>query len=317
MLLYEKKGDIELHYFYDTNGTLTGIQTIGANGAVTTYYVVTNTRGDVTQIYDETGTLQVLYTYDAWGKVLSIKDGNGNEITSDMNIGVLNSLRYRSYYFDSETGLYYLQSRYYNPEWQRFINGDEIIDTGIGLSGTNMFVYCANNPIIYVDITGKSSISADLGWLREVDGPYPYGDVAYYIIAAGSYIYLKIPKAYNITLNGKSSYGNVSGSTAVPCPTPPNPNGKKKGNSKSNKLTKQQMNKYKSEVQSNNDVHFKTKDQALEFIKNKFPKFKQEVAGSRSNEGWHFDSHPINGSSKPIPHINIYSKPGGFRVHIT
>lgn len=77
------------------------------------------------------------------------------------------------------------------------------------------------------------------------------------------------------------------------------------------------MNQYKKEIQSNNDVHFKTKEQAIEFIKNKFPDLKQEVAGSRSSEGWHVDSYPVNGSSTHITHINIYSKPGGFRVHIT
>jgi RHS repeat-associated protein len=158
-----KKGDIELHYFYDTNGTLTGIQTIGANGAATTYYVVTNTRGDVTQIYDETGTLQVLYTYDAWGKVLSIKDGNGSEITSGTNIGILNSLRYRSYYYDSETGLYYLQSRYYNPEWNRFINADSELGYPGELFSHNVFAYCQNNPINNYDPDGHELVGALVG----------------------------------------------------------------------------------------------------------------------------------------------------------
>lgn len=66
-----------------------------------------------------------------------------------------------------------------------------------------------------------------------------------------------------------------------------------------------------------NDVHFKTKQDALDFINKKFGNFKQEVAGSRSAEGWHFDSHLINGSDTNIEHINIYSKSQGFRVHIT
>ena len=83
--------------------------------------------------------LQVLYTYDAWGKILSIKDGNGNEITSDTNIGKLNSLRYRSYYYDTETGLYYLQSRYYDPQWGRFINADHLIDNN-SIIGSNLFI---------------------------------------------------------------------------------------------------------------------------------------------------------------------------------
>lgn len=65
---YENKGNTELHYFYDTNGSLKGIQKVDASGTVTSYYVVTNTRGDVTRIYNEAGNLQVQYTYDAWGK---------------------------------------------------------------------------------------------------------------------------------------------------------------------------------------------------------------------------------------------------------
>jgi hypothetical protein len=71
-----------------------------------------------------------------------------------------------------------------------------------------------------------------------------------------------------------------------------------------------------SAVKSNKDVTFRTKQQAEDFIKSKFPLFKKEVAGGRSAEGWHFDSHPVNGSSKSIDHINIYSKKQGFRIHI-
>ena len=76
-------------------------------------------------------------------------------------------------------------------------------------------------------------------------------------------------------------------------------------------------NKIKNEIIEGKDVRFKTKDEALDFIKKKFPDFKQEQPGNRSSEGWHFDSHPINGSSESVDHINIYSKSGKFRVHIT
>jgi RHS repeat-associated protein len=68
-----------------------------------------------------------MYSYDTWGKLLSIKDGNGYDITNDKySIGYLNPIRYRGYYYDSETGLYYLQSRYYDPELGRFINADDV-----------------------------------------------------------------------------------------------------------------------------------------------------------------------------------------------
>lgn len=68
------------------------------------------TCGDVTQIYNKARDLQTAYTYGSWGKILSIKDGEGNEVTSDSNIGKLNSLRYRGYYYDDETELSYQPS---------------------------------------------------------------------------------------------------------------------------------------------------------------------------------------------------------------
>ena len=70
-------------------------------------------------------------------------------------LGVLNPLTYRSYIYDHETGLYYLQSRYYNPTWGRFLNADAFVSTGQGLLGNNMFAYCNNNPVIYIDISGE------------------------------------------------------------------------------------------------------------------------------------------------------------------
>ena len=89
------------------------------------------------------------------------------------------------------------------------------------------------------------------------------------------------------------------------------------GGSNDSYLTPQQLNQYKNQVLAGKDVHFKSKEQAIEFIKKKFPDFQQEIAGSRSAEGWHFDSHSISGSESAIDHINIYSKSQGFRVHIT
>lgn len=82
-------------------------------------------------------------------------------------------------------------------------------------------------------------------------------------------------------------------------------------------LTPKELNKFKSLVQEGTDIEFATKEQAMTLIKNKFGDFPEEVAGSRSAKGWHFDSHPINGSDEAIEHIKLYSKEQGFRVHIT
>ena len=139
----------EVFYFtYDPQGHPA---TVKWNNHV--YYYITNLQGDVIAIVDQ-GTVVVEYRYDAWGKLLSV---TGSEAQM---IGVLNPLRYRGYVYDHETGLYYLQSRYYNPEWGRFINADAYASTGQGLLGGNMFAYCNNNPVNNIDCAGNAPSKA-------------------------------------------------------------------------------------------------------------------------------------------------------------
>ena len=122
--------------------------TVTFNG--TTYYYVTNLQGDIVTILNSGGTAVVQYTYDAWGNILSMSD------TSGVSLGTLNPLRYRGYVYDQESDLYYLQSRYYDPEIGRFLNADAFASTGQGILGNNMFAYCSNNPVNAVDKTGCS-----------------------------------------------------------------------------------------------------------------------------------------------------------------
>ena len=89
------------------------------------------------------------YTYDAWGNVLT---------ATDSDLANYNPLRYRGYVYDQETGLYYLQSRYYNPKIGRFINADAYIATGRKFIGNNMFAYALNSPVIYGDPDGEDAI---------------------------------------------------------------------------------------------------------------------------------------------------------------
>lgn len=91
------------------------------NGDTQTYYYV---QGDVVGLLNASGSMVVHYTYDPWGKPISVTDGSGTEKTAATFIGNINPLRYRSYYYDSETGFYYLQSRYYDPNISRFLNAD-------------------------------------------------------------------------------------------------------------------------------------------------------------------------------------------------
>ena len=112
------------------------------------YYYVLNAQGDVSAILDSSGKLAASYDYDAWGNCTVYN-------SSDAAIGDLNPLRYRGYYYDAETGFYYLQSRYYDPAICRFINADTYLSTGQGMLGHNMFTYCGNNPVNYCDSSGR------------------------------------------------------------------------------------------------------------------------------------------------------------------
>ena len=111
-------------------------------------------RGDIVQIRNSEQSVVANYHYDAWGKLLSITDANGNAITSQSHAATLNPLRYRGYVYDNETGLYLTGTRYYDPEIGRFINADGYVSTGQGLAGYNMFAYCGNNPVNRADSTG-------------------------------------------------------------------------------------------------------------------------------------------------------------------
>lgn len=104
---------------------------------------------------DDSFNLLAIYEYDSWGKILSIKDSNGNEITDLSNIALMNPIRYRSYYYDDEINMYYLNSRYYNPEWGRFVNLDSIIGELGNAKSYNMYIYSFNNPIMFSDIDGN------------------------------------------------------------------------------------------------------------------------------------------------------------------
>ena len=123
-------------------------------GVFYTFWFEKNLQGDIIAIYNSTGTKIGTYTYDAWGySTYSITSGIS---TLDRQMVYrYNPFRYRGYYYDIETGLYYLQSRYYNPEWGRFISADGYVSTGTGILGYNMFAYCNNNPVMRIDPTGE------------------------------------------------------------------------------------------------------------------------------------------------------------------
>ena len=108
-----------------------------------------NQQGDVVAVIDFAGADAATYSYDGWGHILTTGG-------YDADLAARNPLRYRGYYYDSETELYYLQSRYYNPALGRFICADGYVKTpGGSLLSANMFAYCGNNPVNYEDPTGE------------------------------------------------------------------------------------------------------------------------------------------------------------------
>lgn len=110
---------------------------------------VKNMQGDVVALADTSGQMVVQYTYDAWGNMLSTTGSMAN------TLGLVNPLRYRSYFYDIETSLYYVNSRYYNPTTARWLCIDRAV-SGIGgnICGYNLFAYCFNNPVNCTDNTG-------------------------------------------------------------------------------------------------------------------------------------------------------------------
>ena len=120
-------------------------------GQFDTYWYEKNLQGDVMRIVDTSGTVIANYFYDAWGKVTS----SGNVV------GQYNPIRYRGYYYDTDTGFYYLQSRYYDPVVKRFISADD--ESLIGANGDfislNLYAYCLNNPIDSTDSNGHFALA--------------------------------------------------------------------------------------------------------------------------------------------------------------
>ena len=140
-----------LYFHYDSTGDVIGF-TRTANGTDTEYFYVKNFQGDILKVITATGTEAATYTYDSWGKLL----------TSTGDLADANPLRYRGYFYDTETGLYYLKSRYYDPEVCRFINADAYASTGQGILGLNMFTYCICSPVTLYDPSGRLTIAAGI-----------------------------------------------------------------------------------------------------------------------------------------------------------
>ncbi len=156
-----KKGEIT--FTYDSKGKLlkqsNGISFIYDESGVVglkydnkTYIYRKDVQGNIIAILDSTGDVVVEYTYDAWGNhIVTPTDEAYSELSQ------LNPFRYRGYYYDTETGLYFLKTRYYDPEVGRFITIDDLsyLDPDT-INGLNLYAYCGDNPVMAVDPNGAS-----------------------------------------------------------------------------------------------------------------------------------------------------------------
>ena len=123
-----------------------------ANGSQ--YYYLYNGHGDVVQITDSAGNIVNSYEYDEWGKITSQTEGIENEF------------KYAGQTYDSETGLYYLRSRYYDPTTGRFISKDSNEGSIVNPLSLNLYTYCENNPLIYIDLSGHALTDAQIAYWR-------------------------------------------------------------------------------------------------------------------------------------------------------
>ncbi len=140
-------------YLYDAAGSPIGYQvrrSSYAEGLFDTYWYEKNLQGDIIAVYNASGTKLAEYTYDAWGNHTVTYYNSGH-----MTTVLQNPFRYRGYYYDYETGFYYLNSRYYDPQVGRFISPDAYLNGNGDIIGYNMYAYCSNNPVMYVDPTGQ------------------------------------------------------------------------------------------------------------------------------------------------------------------
>lgn len=146
-VMRQQWGNKSLEFVYDDgNQPFAMIYKHGSEAEL--YYYLVNAQGDVAAILDSSGTMVASYNYDAWGSCTVYN-------SSDAAIGDLNPLRYRGYYYDAETGFYYLQSRYYDPAICRFINADGQLSI-TDFIDSNLFAYCGNDPVNRTDPTGEA-----------------------------------------------------------------------------------------------------------------------------------------------------------------
>ena len=153
-IFLEKNDNYTLFFIREFDNSLVGFK---YNNNL--YYYVKNAFDSIIGILDTSNNIVAKYKYDTWGNILSILDGNDNDVSNNMShIANINPFRYRGYYYDKETEMYYLGYRYYNPRIRRFISTDNAIYDDV--IGRNLYVYCYNNSVSKKDEDGRFGLFA-------------------------------------------------------------------------------------------------------------------------------------------------------------
>jgi RHS repeat-associated protein len=300
----------------------------------------------VVGLVDEDGKVVNRYSYDEWGNLMASKEEIDNPIRYsgeyydeetglyylraryyDPTIGrfisedsyegsVTNPLSLNQYTYTFNNPLIYVDPSGHNAidivaGWAYATDEDWFAGAAQGITGKSASDYMYNEDFydayVAAKITNKAysaySIGSSLGNIA--GGARGLATETGQVITSAGAIVKE--EGLHLAAQTNAFFSKFNGGQSV--------NSGRKG--KNSQLTPRQLNKYKEEVLNGNDIEFKTREEAIEFVNKKFHDFSEEVAGSRSAKGWHFDSHPINGSENAIDHINIYSKKQKFRVHIT
>ena len=209
---YKKTGKkYDIWYMYDSANNVIGFEysqlsEINETLKTTRIYYEKNLQGDVTGLLDARGAKIASYTYDAWGNVITDNEKSfcyeGYEVPFE-----LNHVLYRGYYYDgsctdteSDTNLYYLQSRYYDAEVGRFVNADDVNVLGVEMASIfkdNMYIYCNSNPIMYTDPSGCIAIADDIVFLGIA------------VLAIGVVMYASYTSTYQFRYYSQSFYREI------------------------------------------------------------------------------------------------------------
>ena len=167
-LRFERRGRTEINYVYDSNGIQGMRVTVPTKDAATyyaseEYYYIKDRFGNVRVILDKSGNIMVEYNYDAWGNFVAEKVRKACIGSVTVDLVSLNAFTYRGYYYDKESGLYYLINRYYDPTTVRFISPDDVSYLDFeSFFGTNRYAYCLDDPVTYIDPFGHFTITTFL-----------------------------------------------------------------------------------------------------------------------------------------------------------